>query len=87
MDTLKHIIDTCIILHNMIVEDERATYDSNFDYCYDHRGNEPTYNSNNGFQEFLHRRHHVCDKKIHRHLQQDLIEYIWERFGHENNHN
>jgi hypothetical protein len=32
-------------------------------------------------------RFEVRDKTIHRHLQQDLIEHIWERFGHENNHN
>ncbi|XP_058783699.1 uncharacterized protein LOC131658422 [Vicia villosa] len=35
MDTLKHTIYTCIILHNMIVEDERHTYVGNFDYSYD----------------------------------------------------
>ncbi|XP_058746833.1 uncharacterized protein LOC131619790 [Vicia villosa] len=90
LDTLKRIISTCIILHNMIVEDERATYGGNFDYSYDHLGNDltaPPDDSNNDFQEFLRRRHHIRDKQIHRHLQQDLIEHIWERFGHENNQN
>ena len=90
LDSLKRIMDTCIILHNMIVEDERATYGGNFDYSYDHLGNDPTAPldvSNSDFREFLCRRHHVRDKQIHRHLQQDLIEHIWERFGHENNHN
>ncbi|CAJ2629625.1 unnamed protein product [Trifolium pratense] len=47
----------------------------------------PPNDSNNDFQEFLCRRHNIRDKQIHRHLQQDLIEHIWERFGHENNHN
>jgi hypothetical protein len=90
LDALKRIMDTCIILHNMIVEDERATYGGTFDYSYDHLGNDPTpppNDFNNDFQEFLRRRHHVRDRQIHRHLQQDLIEHIWERFGHENNHN
>ncbi|CAI8585490.1 unnamed protein product [Vicia faba] len=90
LDALKRIMNTCIILHNMIVEDERATYGGNFDYSYDHLGNYPTAppnDSNNDFQEFLRRRHNVRDKQIHRHLQQDLIEHIWERFGHENNQN
>jgi len=90
LDSLKRIMDTCIILHNMIVEDERATYGGNFDYSYDHIGNDPTAppdDSNSDFQEFLRRRHHVRDKQIHRHLQQDLIEHIWEHFRHENNHN
>ncbi|KAK2357493.1 hypothetical protein QL285_094758 [Trifolium repens] len=90
LDALKRIMDTCIILHNMIVEDEHATYGGTFDYSYDHLGNDPTpppNDFNNDFQEFLRRRHHVRDRLIHRHLQQDLIEHIWERFGHENNHN
>ncbi|XP_045827958.1 uncharacterized protein LOC123919946 [Trifolium pratense] len=89
LDALKRIMDTCIILHNMIVEDERATYGGNFDYSYDQlQGNDssaPPNNSNIDFQEFMRRRFDVRDKQIHRQLQQDLIEHIWERFGHDNN--
>jgi len=29
---MKNIIDACIILHNMIVEDEHDTYQNNIDY-------------------------------------------------------
>ena len=36
MGTMKRIILTCIILHNMIVEDERDTYNGNIDVDYDH---------------------------------------------------
>ena len=75
LDALKHIMDTCIILHNMIVEDERATYGGNFDYSYERLDNDPSAPpdiSNNDFQEFLRIRHHVRDKEIHRHLQQGL---------------
>nr|KYP66818.1 hypothetical protein KK1_013129 [Cajanus cajan] len=32
VDTWKNIMYACIILHNMIVEDERHTYNINFDY-------------------------------------------------------
>ncbi|XP_058742343.1 uncharacterized protein LOC131614811 [Vicia villosa] len=35
METLKHTIYACIILHNMIVEDQRHTYGGDFDYSYD----------------------------------------------------
>ncbi|KEH33296.1 transmembrane protein, putative [Medicago truncatula] len=44
-------------------------------------GNDPIAASddfNIDFHELLRRRHHVQDKQIHRHLQQDLIEHIWE---------
>jgi len=68
LDSLKYIMDTCIILHNMIVEDERATYGDNFGYSNDHLGNDPTAppdDCNSDFQEFLRRRHHVRNKQIH----------------------
>lgn len=42
MDALDLIIYTCIILHNMIVEDESATYGDNFDYSYDDLGKDTT---------------------------------------------
>ncbi|CAK8532768.1 unnamed protein product [Lathyrus sativus] len=90
LNTLQRIMNTCIILHNMIVEDECATYGGNFDFSYDHFSNDATIlpnNSNVDFQEFLHRRFEIRDKQIHRHLQQDLIENIWQCYGNENNNN
>ncbi|XP_050909586.1 uncharacterized protein LOC127123410 [Lathyrus oleraceus] len=88
MDTLKHTIYACIILHNMIVEDERHTYGGNFDYSYDN------VDINNSTTEIfsgphpnlatrLQRRASIQEKQVHRKLQGDLVEYIWERFGHE----
>ncbi|PNY02170.1 ribosomal protein, partial [Trifolium pratense] len=38
MNTMKHIMYACIIMHNMIVEDERDIHDGNFDY--DHVDND-----------------------------------------------
>ncbi|XP_058741338.1 uncharacterized protein LOC131613706 [Vicia villosa] len=90
LDTLQRIMNTCIILHNMIVEDERSTYGGNFDFSYDHLSNDATTlpnDSNIDFQEFLRRRFDVRDRQIHRHLQQDLIEHIWQRYGQENSNN
>ncbi|CAK8562180.1 unnamed protein product [Lathyrus sativus] len=90
LDTLQRIMNTCIILHNMIVEDECATYGGKFDFSYDHLSNDATILSNDSnidFQEFMRRRFDIRDKQVHQHLQQDLIEHIWQRYGHENNNN
>ncbi|CAL5203301.1 unnamed protein product [Lathyrus oleraceus] len=88
MDTLKHTIYACIILHNMIVEDERHTYGGNFDYSYDNVDiNNSTTETFSGrhpnLATRLQRRANIQEKQVHRKLQGDLVEYIWERFGHE----
>jgi len=36
INTMENIILTCLILHNMIVEDEWDTYNGNIDVDYDH---------------------------------------------------
>ncbi|XP_058748643.1 uncharacterized protein LOC131621623 [Vicia villosa] len=88
METLKYTIYVCIILHNMIVEDERHTYGDNFDYSYDNVDN------NNSTTEIfsgphpnlatrLQRRASIREKQVHHQLQGDLVEYVRERFGHE----
>ncbi|XP_050877006.1 uncharacterized protein LOC127080747 [Lathyrus oleraceus] len=88
MDTLKHTIYACIILHNMIVEDERHTYGGNFDYSYDNVDiNNSTTETFSGphpnLATRLQRRASIQEKQVHRKLQGDLVEYIWERLGHE----
>lgn len=39
VNIVKDIIYACIILHNMIVEDERHTHDDNFEHSYGHLDN------------------------------------------------
>lgn len=68
LDALKRIMYVPIILHNLIAEDERATYGGNLDCSYDHLDNGQatlSYDSNIDFQEFLCKRFDVRDKKIH----------------------
>ncbi|CAK8531259.1 unnamed protein product [Lathyrus sativus] len=90
VNTMKHIMLACIILHNMIVEDERDTYAGNFDY--EHVNNnlsttEVSTGPDPNLTILFERIAHVHQRQNHRQLQADLVEHIWERFGHENNEN
>ncbi|CAK8530607.1 unnamed protein product [Lathyrus sativus] len=72
----------------MIVEDERHTYEGNFDYSYDNvdinnSTTETFSGSHPNLATRLQRRANIQEKQVHRKLQGDLVEYIWERFGHE----
>nr|KYP46769.1 hypothetical protein KK1_031610 [Cajanus cajan] len=77
---MKNIIYACIILHNMIVEDERDTYQNYIDYDGvddDMSRSEISIGAHPNFRTtYLHRRADVHDKRIHRQLQADLIEHI-----------
>ena len=74
MDIMKNIILTCIILYNMIVEDEQNTYNSNVDVNYDHinegisnivvsRGTHPD------FIAYLQTRCYMHTRGVHQQLQ------------------
>ncbi|XP_074323389.1 uncharacterized protein LOC141660311 [Apium graveolens] len=80
---LGEIMRACIIIHNMIVEDERDTYATQF-------GPLPTYDdATNGLPEpnlgeepfipyetYVQNSMQMRDKRIHRQLQNDLVEHI-----------
>jgi len=76
------IMKACIILHNMIVEDERDSYDPAFDYD-DVEGNTPQPNVQQGhhpcYAAYLRRVAQVHNPGLHARLQSDLIEKIWNR--------
>lgn len=89
MKTLNHTIYACIILHEMIVEDERDTYGCYFDYSYDNLDeNISTIKIFNGpyrnLVTKLQIRSTLCEKQVHRQLQADLVKYNREHFEHEN---
>ena len=86
MQTLNDIMYACIILHNMIVEDERGQYGGDFEYdAMDGKNASSTITDTNGpipeFYEVLQTNASINDQQTHRRLQDDLVEHIWQKFG------
>lgn len=77
MEDLSCIMHTCVVLHNMIIEDERdsATHEN-----LEHTTDEVPAND---FAAFLSRYRDVHDARLHRQLQVDLVEHLWNNKGEE----
>ncbi|XP_065854653.1 protein ALP1-like [Euphorbia lathyris] len=79
-DKLSDIMYACIILHNMIVEDEGEGLNN-----WDDDEGEPPITVNQGsiqnFQQYLQRNAALRDREIHNDLRNDLVEHIWQHFG------
>ncbi|XP_052181987.1 uncharacterized protein LOC127794779 [Diospyros lotus] len=85
VETLKYIMTSCIILHNMIVEDERDTIREDVNFNYDAVAVTPTINLSRNrtseVMEFIQVYHQIRDKQTHVQLQNDLVEHLWELNG------
>ncbi|CAL5344958.1 unnamed protein product [Camellia sinensis] len=75
---LANIMKTCIILHNMIVEDEREEH-LDFDYEMSSTNTPVQLSSTptNDFESFLSRHLGIRDKNAYHALRNDLIEHMW----------
>ncbi|XP_021773292.1 putative nuclease HARBI1 [Chenopodium quinoa] len=92
-DILHNIMLACIIIHNMIVEDERETYQNNVNTNeFMNAGG----NANEDTTEYrtdrivdiglyLSRRTEIEDQQTHLQLKNDLVEHIWNKFGNNEN--
>ena len=84
-EALSQIMYACIILHNMIVEDERDSYGKRNDYDYDQTNSAALVNYYHGpineFARMLEINTAIHDRSKHRSLKADLTEHIWQRFG------
>ena len=83
-ETLREIMTACIIMHNMIVEDER---DENADFRYDGVGQlvrpspSEERNRTNEFLEFMQAHHAIRNVQTHSQLREDLIQHLWQCHG------
>ena len=83
------IMRTCIILHNMIVEDERDTYSqrwTDFEQSEESGSSTPQpppYSTEviPAFANHVRARSELRDSNVHHQLQADLVKHIWAKFG------
>jgi len=84
-EALSQIMYACIILHNMIIEDERDSYGARNDHNYDQTNSTALVNYRhrpiNEFATMLEINTAIHDRSMHRRLKADLTEHIWQRFG------
>ncbi|XP_019167858.1 PREDICTED: uncharacterized protein LOC109163562 [Ipomoea nil] len=83
---LHDIMSSCIIMHNMIIEDE---HDEQADIQGWKEAPTPEVDiardENIIFQEFLARNRQIKDKEAHYALRNALIEHLWERYSNSDN--
>uniref|UniRef100_A0A0D3AUS5 DDE Tnp4 domain-containing protein n=1 Tax=Brassica oleracea var. oleracea TaxID=109376 RepID=A0A0D3AUS5_BRAOL len=89
------IMRASIMLHNMIVEDERDGYSlvdvSEFQQGEDH-GNSHVdfmYSTDipSNITNMMDARRRIRNRQMHQQLKDDLVEHIWRRFGHDDDNN
>ena len=95
-ETLADIMYACVILHNMIVQDERDSYEVRYndneqynvrdeDCQYDQGSSQPLEGFNHGplyeFSMLLEANDSIHDREKHHQLKADLVEHIWQKFG------
>jgi len=77
--TLWRIMTACVIMHNMIIEDERGQPE---DFVYDHVGTpvEPKQDEDRIYN-FLEMHRKIEDPVAHSQLRDDLVEHLWQIHG------
>ena len=76
-ETLGDIMKACVIMHNMIIEDEgEVDPEERFDY-----GGEnvtPSHEHTTDLEEFIQMHKNIRDNETHHQLQEDLVEHLWQ---------
>jgi hypothetical protein len=71
------IVKACIIMHNMIIEDEG---DVDSEECFDDEEENVRVSHYHipDLLEFIKTHKEIRDNKIHQQLQEDLVEHLWQ---------
>uniref|UniRef100_A0A0D2ZW53 Uncharacterized protein n=1 Tax=Brassica oleracea var. oleracea TaxID=109376 RepID=A0A0D2ZW53_BRAOL len=85
LNSVGKIMRCCIILHNMIVENERDKYSltdtSQFESGESSRGSKVTRRESLHSTNMLGMRNEVRDSGKHERLKADLVKNVWQTFG------
>jgi hypothetical protein len=77
-ETLALIMRACIIMHNMIVEDEGYVVDPQERFDYGGDNVEPEHGvAHRTLEEYIEAHRQIRDKNTHVQLKEDLIEHLW----------
>ena len=80
-EMLQDIMKACVILHNMIVEDERDVNEAvelDYEQIDDNRSIKLSREDTNEFTEFIETHQCIRDHEIHFQFQSDLLEHLWQ---------
>jgi hypothetical protein len=85
-ETIWYVMTAAVILHNMIIENERGAEEEDFDYDQDGPSEvlrPEDYRRRDPFvlNDFLRIHREIEDRTIHEQLRDDLIEHMWARHG------
>ena len=80
-ETLAVIMKVCIIMHNMVIEDERDIGNNDFDGSDANPPVEVSHAYTPELEDFMQTHCQIRDSVTHSQLQSDLIELLWERHG------
>jgi hypothetical protein len=83
-ETIWYIMTAAVILHNMIIENEKRAEEENFDYDQDGGKMLRPEDYRRGplvLSDFLRIHKEIEDRTIHEQLRDDLMEHLWARHG------
>ena len=83
-ETLQDIMKACVILHNMIIEDERdevEAVDFNYEQIDEISCTPMSCELTNKFLEFIQVHQCIMDKEFHSQLQKNLVDHLWQLRG------